>query len=190
MKHIKLFENFNDIESICSEYDIQNYVINEDGSIDVDGTVILIPAGLKKITKIPLKFRNVLGDFVCSHNKLTSLEGSPQEVGGSFFCQNNYLTSLEYAPKSVGGSLICSDNKITTLEGYPDYVGSNFYCNNNPVYTIWELFFDKQHIEYFNFLNIITDVDGEWAVIIDRLNSFLEDIGKPQVQKVKGYINI
>jgi hypothetical protein len=31
----------------------------------------------------------VSGDFVCSQNKLQSLEGCPEVVGGDFFCSNN-----------------------------------------------------------------------------------------------------
>ena len=53
MKHIKLFESFNDIDSICKKYNITNYTINSDGSIDVDGDVNLSNRGL---TKLPLKF--------------------------------------------------------------------------------------------------------------------------------------
>ena len=29
------------------------------------------------------------GDFYCSHNNLSSLEGAPQEVKGSFYCYDN-----------------------------------------------------------------------------------------------------
>jgi hypothetical protein len=208
MKHLNLFENFNDIHSICKQYDIENYTINEDGSIDVDGDVNL---NYKELTKLPLKFRNVTGYFYCSdnqltslegapksvgghfecpNNQLTSLEGGPQEVGGTFYCSNNYLISLEDAPQSVGGGFYSSYNQLTSLEGFPDYVGGYFGCDNNPIYNIWQLFKQKKHIEYFNFLNIITDVDGKWAIILDRLNSFLEDIGKPKVKKIKGYITI
>jgi hypothetical protein len=187
MKHLKLFENFNDIDAICKKYRIENYTINEDGSIDVNGHIDLT---YKKLTKLPLKLRNVMGHFYCSNNKLVSLEGAPQKVRGIFSCSDNQLTSLEGGPISVGDSFYCHNNKLTTLEGYPDYVGSNFYCDNNPIHNIWKLFLDKQHIEYFNFLNIITEVDGEPAIILDRLNSFLEEIGKPKVKKVYGYINI
>ena len=43
MKHLKLFESFKeeDINDICQKYDIENYTINEDGSIDVNGNVNL-----------------------------------------------------------------------------------------------------------------------------------------------------
>jgi hypothetical protein len=49
---------------ICKKYDIQNYSINSDGSIDVDGYVALFDKGL---TKLPLRFRNVTGDFNCNN---------------------------------------------------------------------------------------------------------------------------
>jgi len=155
MKHIRRFnESKESIEAICQKYNITNYTINEDGSIDVDGSVNLINKGL---TKLPIKFRNVTGSFDCrnnklvslegapksldysfncSFNKLTSLEGAPKLVGGSFYCTNNQLTTLEGAPKYVDGNFHCSYNKLTTLEGAPKSVGEDFYCNNNQLVNL------------------------------------------------------
>jgi hypothetical protein len=120
MKHLiewGLFESSKeDIESICEEYNIKNWTLNEDGSIDVDGDINI---SLKILNKLPLKFRNVSGYFDCSFNDLTSLKGCPESVGGSFFCYNNNLTSLEGSPKSVGRDFDCSYNNITSLEGSP-----------------------------------------------------------------------
>ena len=112
MKHIKLFESFEDIESICRKYGITNYTINSDESIDVDGNVNLYEKGL---TKLPLKFGNVTGHFNCSNNKLTTLEGSPKEVGGGFYCEYNQLTSLKGGPSKLGGDFYCSDDKLPKL---------------------------------------------------------------------------
>ncbi len=100
MKYLKLFESFEDIDEICRKYNIENYTINPDGSIDVNEDVDLYNKGL---TKLPLKFNKVNGDFNCSYNKLTSLEGSPIEVNGSFYCNNNKLTSFEFSPKIIRG---------------------------------------------------------------------------------------
>ena len=36
-----LYESFNEIHYICREYEIDDYTINSDGSIDVDGDVNL-----------------------------------------------------------------------------------------------------------------------------------------------------
>jgi hypothetical protein len=48
VKYLKLFESFNkeDIDSICERYGIENYTINEDGTIDVDGCINLTHKGL------------------------------------------------------------------------------------------------------------------------------------------------
>jgi len=132
MKYIKLFENFEDIHKICKEYDIKNYTINPDGSIDVDGDVFLYNKGL---TKLPLKFNHVSGYFSCSGNKLTTLDGGPQSVGGGFGC-NGKLTTLDGGPKSVGGNFICYGNQLTTLEGSPKSIGGFFYCWCNNLTTL------------------------------------------------------
>jgi hypothetical protein len=76
------------INDICKKWGIENYTINDDGSIDVQGNVDLSDMGL---TKLPIKFRNVTGYFYCSYNQLVTLEGSPQRVGGDFYCYNNQL---------------------------------------------------------------------------------------------------
>ena len=91
MKYLKLFESFDDIESICEKYGIKNYTINSDRSVDVDGDINLRS---KELIKLPLKFRNVSGDFNCANNKLTSLEGSPISVGEEFNCSNNKLYGI------------------------------------------------------------------------------------------------
>jgi Leucine-rich repeat (LRR) protein len=124
-------ESNQDIDSICKKYGIENYTINEDGTIDVDGDV-----NLTKLTKLPLKFRNVSGDFYCSNNRLTTLEGCPQTVGGDFSCSSNQLTTLEGGPKSVGGYFSCYNNQLTTLEGCPQTVGGDFDCSSNQLTTL------------------------------------------------------
>ena len=113
------------------------YTINDDGSIDVKGSVNV---NIKNIAKIPFKFGIVSGNFNCSDNQLTSLLGAPKTVGGSFYCSNNQLTSLEGAPNSVGGDFYCSNNQLTSLEGAPNIVGGNFYCYDNPNLSYTELF--------------------------------------------------
>jgi hypothetical protein len=70
------------IKDICKKFGIENYTINDDGTVDVDGNVNL---GNKGLTKLPLRFRNVSGYFYCHVNQLISLEGAPQKVGGNFY---------------------------------------------------------------------------------------------------------
>ncbi len=131
-KYIKLFEDFkdnSDLEKELKKYSIKNYIINSDGTIDVDGDVNFHK---KRLTNIPFKFGKVTGDFDCSVNKLESLEGSPYEVGGAFFCYHNRLKSLIGSPTDVGDDFNCAYNKLKSLEGMPLEVGNNFNCRINP----------------------------------------------------------
>jgi hypothetical protein len=141
MRHLKLFERFDDsnkslsesIDSICQKFGITNWTVDSDGGVDVDGNVNL---GSMRLTKIPLKFGRVSGDFYCDWNELTTLEGCPHEVGGSFICADNYLTGLEGCPSRVGGDFNCIWNKLTTLEDAPEEVGGDFYCRSNSLITL------------------------------------------------------
>ena len=42
------------------------------------------------------------GYFSCTHNNLTTLEGSPITVRASFYCYGNKLTNLRKLPKNIG----------------------------------------------------------------------------------------
>jgi hypothetical protein len=97
------------IDEICRQYRIENYTINPDGSIDVNGNVILFN---RRLTKLPLKFNKVTGDFSCTSNLLTNLEGCPNYVGGNFGCVANNITSLEGCPNYVGGNFNCHLNQL------------------------------------------------------------------------------
>jgi hypothetical protein len=116
------------ISLICKKYGIENYTINPDGSIDVNGNVSL---SWCELTELPLTFNKVTGYFNCIYNDLTSLKGSPKWVGRYFHCSNNNLTSLKGCPRWVGGYFICDDNRLTSLEFGPDYVSDGFYCEGN-----------------------------------------------------------
>ena len=119
------------LEMELEEYGIENFTVNPDGSIDVNGDVNMYNKGL---TKIPFKFGKVGGYFYCSYNPaLTSLKGAPKSVGTDFYCSNNpALTSLEGAPKSVGGYFYCSYNPaLTSLDGAPESVTGSFYSRHN-----------------------------------------------------------
>lgn len=120
------------IQKICHEYGIRNYTINDDMSIDVDGSVFLDDV---KINKLPLKFRNVSGLFACNNNNLVSLEGSPKYVGGSFVCSFNKLSNLTGSPREVYGDFNCSHNHdLISLDGAPNKIGGSllaWICNLN-----------------------------------------------------------
>jgi len=105
---------------------------NPDGTYSADEDVDLSDLNLKRL---PVRFKEVKGDFYCDSNQLTTLEGAPQEVGGGFFCDNNQLTTLKGAPQEVGGYFDCSHNQLTTLEGAPRVVGGYFDCSHNQLTT-------------------------------------------------------
>ena len=200
MKHIKLFESFEDIDSICKKYRIKNYTINSDGSVDVDGKVDFYGEGL---TKLPLKFGRVSGNFFCG-DKFATLEGAPREVGGNFSCQHSQLTTLEGAPREVGGNFSCDDNQLTTLEGAPSYVGGHFYCrynqlttlegaprevggnfdcSDNPVQGIYKL---------FNNIKVFMDsLDWDYIrrnkIVMSRFIDACEEAGIEVPESIKGY---
>lgn len=67
-----------------------------------------------------VKFKEIIGNFNCSGQKLTSLEGCPEEIGGNFWCGVNYLQTLKGGPKKVGGNYECGHNKITSLFSLKD----------------------------------------------------------------------
>ncbi len=135
MKYIKLFESMTEVEveKICKNHGIENWSINKDGLVDVDGDVNL---AFRDLTKLPLQFGRVTGGFYCHINKLTTLEGAPTEIGDGFFCDDNRLTTLEGAPKEVRGNFECQWNVLTTLEGAPKEVRGNFYCHHNYLTTL------------------------------------------------------
>jgi hypothetical protein len=113
------------ISLICEKYKIENYTINPDGSIDVNGSVDLYNCN---ITELPLVFNKVSGYFDCSCNRLTSLKGSPKWVGSYFSCSKNKLTSLEFSPDYVGGYFSCRCEDLT--DNYCDTeIGGYFFTD-------------------------------------------------------------
>jgi hypothetical protein len=111
------------ISLICEQYNIINYTVNPDGSIDVDGDVDL---SFNDLTELPLRFNKVTGNFNCGVNNLTSLKGSPKWVGGYFSCSYNRLPSLEFSPDYVGGWFDCRWNNLTNNYCIAEIKG-NFY---------------------------------------------------------------
>jgi hypothetical protein len=80
------------------------YVVNDDGTIDVNGHLSFLNT-LKKelLSKFPdfIRFNKVDGFVDFGHHNLTTLKGCPKEVHGYFRCSSNKLTSLKYCPRVV-----------------------------------------------------------------------------------------
>jgi len=108
--------------------------ISDEGLVSCNGYVILRQG--TKHERLPVAFDRVDGNFYCTNNHLTTLEGAPNSVSGDFACYNNQLTSLEHAPNSVGGDFYCGSNDLTTLEGAPKSVIGMFECGLNRLTTL------------------------------------------------------
>jgi hypothetical protein len=82
-------------------------------------------------------------------------------------------------------------DKIWNFRYIPNSFSGYLFCKGNPIQNIWELFESSKDIEFFNDCDIIRYPSRKTPIIVlERLNFFLETIGKEPVEKVKGYINI
>ena len=117
------------------DYTAPRWTLNpKTGLVDVAVTFDCSKQGLKDFKGV--KFGVVAWNFDCTGNRLTSLEGAPQEVGDHFLCEDNQLTSLEGAPQRVGGQFSCKDNQLTSLVGAPHKVKDDFLCDNNSLISL------------------------------------------------------
>ena len=118
-----------EIHDICKKYSIENYSINSDGSVDVDGDVDL---SYKNLDRIPIKFNVVTGMFYCNNNNLTSLENCPNEIKSWFNCSSNKLTSLFGIPNSKNVMYYCAENPLKSLNGFNGHYDI-IYCDNKEI---------------------------------------------------------
>lgn len=114
------------LDCIITKYRIRcgSVTIRRDGYLDVNGNVKICDTDLQKL---PLKFGNVYGNFLCHSNKLTTLKGCPKYVAGDFNCGHNVnLKSLKFGPEEVGGDYSCHENGLVTLKGAAREIKGNF----------------------------------------------------------------
>ena len=124
-------------EKFLNKYTTGTWSVNPTtGLVDVQGHFNCSYVRVKLESFPGISFGHVSGDFDCSWNRLTSLEGAPQTVDGSFDCERNQLTSMEGAPQTVGGYFNCSHNKLKSLEGAPQTVGRDFWCDENQLQSL------------------------------------------------------
>lgn len=109
-----------EVQVLLNKWKVKNYTINDDLTVDVIGDVDLndkiIDFGFKKI---PIKFKNVTGHFMCTGNDLESLEGLSEGFTATYFhCNYNKLDSLISLPKNFKVEhFFCTKNELTSLEG-------------------------------------------------------------------------
>ena len=201
MKHIKPYKIFEStspnfpttrevVVEVCEKYEIENYIINDGLSIDVDGDVELYR---QRLEYLPLKFNYVGGGFSCSNNRLKTLEGGPQTVNGNFYCNNNKLESLEGSPQTVGGYFYCTDNKLKDLEYFPE-VNGNVYMRGNLVNLLIYTFIDNKETDNFlieDFVDYEIVRNGD-TVMLDRLETFIRDnnLKMPDLEEIRKHYKI
>lgn len=121
------------ITAWCKQMHILEYIIQPDLSLKVYQDVDL---SNKNIHFLPVQFKEVIGNFYCKKNHLTSLKGVPFIVGESFNCSWNKINSLEHSPQSVGMNFICASNKISSLEHITPVIKGSLNFSYNPVDTL------------------------------------------------------
>ncbi len=170
------------IFKICKLLDIQKYDINSDGSISVNGIVDLNGYKFSASELSPvgnlLRFKEVSGSFKYYGNNLKSLKGCcPEKVGGDFVCSSNHLTSLDGCPKEVGGYFNCTNNRLKSLKGCPEKIYDDLYCINNDLTSLEGCPENIRNIYASN--NKITSFDGIpefWSRYLDVSNNPVDEI--------------
>ena len=126
-----------DIKNWLDSNNVENYEIIEDEEygyvVNVNDNVNLNHKGLESID---VKFNEINGNFLCSNNRLKTLEGCPKIVNGKFACIRNELKTLEYGPEVIGENYFCANNLLISLKGAPNIINGNFDCSNNLFKTL------------------------------------------------------
>jgi hypothetical protein len=93
---------------------ITNYQINDDSTINVNGSVVL-ESELDEALPDYIQFNKVSADFIITGNNLLHLKGCPYEVGEDFDCSFNQIGTLDFCPKVVKNNFIMNDNLYRTF---------------------------------------------------------------------------
>jgi hypothetical protein len=130
--------------------------VNDQGQVDVDGSVSLRAHPDGSWPEIPVPFGNVTGKFEAKHVGLRSLKNSPRTVNMSLVVNNNLLKSLTHAPDLIGEDFEAYENghltelacdhcvvkrdldvtlcNLTSLKGCPQ-VSQGIWAKENPRLT-------------------------------------------------------
>lgn len=163
-----------EIKDWLRQYHINNYTINENLIVDVHDSVNL---GSKRLKNIPIRFGTVKGSFNCSHNKLTSLEGSPIK-SKTFDCSYNDLETLLHCPSEIENYFDCSYNALTSLQHGPKHVGDFYSCRYNKITELIDMpneiygYVDCSHNELKSLKGIPNIIHGLLDVNNNHLTSF------------------
>jgi hypothetical protein len=118
-----MLKNRDEIEDWLYKHGLRDFIIENDFTVNVYGSVNL---DKKDLHEIPVQFGMIKYDFRCSNNHLTSLKGCPYHVGRDFDCSGNNLTSWDNFPPTVEGDIICSVNTISSIKELKSEFGGHF----------------------------------------------------------------
>ena len=103
------------IELFCEEFNIKNYYINEDYSINVYQNVVLDNfIG----SSSPIKLNKVIGYFSCSKSNIKSFKNFPNFINENIYFQGNIIENFHGFPKTVRGRIVLWGSTIKSLDGY------------------------------------------------------------------------
>lgn len=137
-----------------------------DGVLDCHQNVDL---RLKSLKKLPFIFGVVDGNFNCSYNRLTYLEGCPKTIKGSFYCNRNELTSLIGCTEVINGNFNCSNNLLKRIEDITSVVDSvygDININDNKFILSLEdlLLLTKKYSCFYENVNIVENPNKETTI--------------------------
>lgn len=133
------------------------------------------------LTRLPTFAPTAEGNFICDHNLLENLQGSPAVVNGDFSCTFNCLSSWYGVPFRIKGDLRCDYNHLKNLKGMPTKINGTFSCSNNlaPLEDEFVLKGIKKDIENFKFQH------GYIGTYYGRHRSFTYDDLKEPLENLK-----
>lgn len=103
----------------------------EVGSFDADGNPL---ESLKYAPR--LNGKEKFASYSIFDCGLTSLAYCPEEIPGDFICTSNKITTIDDMPRKVTGSMYIDDNKITSLKGIHKrimHIGDAIDLGSNPI---------------------------------------------------------
>jgi len=93
----------------------QNWKFNDDGTVDIFDSIVI--NNNNKISKIPVKFNDVYGNFSIVNRYINSLENCPKVVRKNFTIDSNSLKNLKYSPDTVGEDYYVFCSELESIEG-------------------------------------------------------------------------
>jgi hypothetical protein len=106
--------------------------VRDDGKVDVHGSV----TAEGHMSRFPVAFGRIGGDFNCMKCGLETLEGGPETVERNMIVEDNLLISLQGCPTSIRDGFYCDTNQLQDLKGAPESVAKTFSCEDNPLTSL------------------------------------------------------